>query len=174
MRVAQRAYRQSLSEIILKADKVEVFLLDFSIPDVESESVTGIETFPIVPYAKNTRIIKKVAVEKADLKEFTGAVAAALTGQENEGGVMCHYPIHGIKVFRADVPVFQTSLCWACGNYYVEYPNGPSWDQMTMSFGPLKDLLDKHMPIPPEEMEKFRRKTGGAGKQPDRPNSDKK
>lgn len=131
---------------------------------MKSESVTGIETFPILPYAKDTRIIKKSVVGPAELKDFSQAVAAALTGQENEGGVMCHYPIHGIKIFSANENIFQTSLCWACGNYFVEYPNGASWDQMTMGFGQLKDLLDKHMPIPPEEMEKFRRKTGSPKK----------
>lgn len=164
MRVAQRDYRRRLSEIILKADKIEVFLLDFTIPEVESDAVTGIETFPIVPYSKDTRIIKKAVLGQGDLQAFKEAVVSALTGEENEGGVMCHYPIHGIKIFRSNEPVFQTSLCWACGNYYVEYPNGASWDQMTMGFGQLKDLLDKHMPIPPEEMEKFRRKTGSPKK----------
>lgn len=58
-RIAQREYRKRISELILKADKIEVFLLDFSMPETEGSPVTGIEAFPMVPYQTETRIIKK-------------------------------------------------------------------------------------------------------------------
>ncbi len=157
-------YRKRISELILKADKIEVFLLDFSIPEVESESVTGIETFPIAPYEKDTRIVKKVELQPGDLKVFSEAVASALSSKGGEGGVLCHYPIHGIKVFRAGHQIFQTSLCWKCGNYYVEFPDTASWQQMSGSFMQLKELLEKHLPIPPEEVKRFEQMMGKASK----------
>lgn len=58
-RIAQREYRKRISELILKADKIEVFLLDFFMPETEESPVTGIEAFPMVPYQTETRIIKK-------------------------------------------------------------------------------------------------------------------
>jgi hypothetical protein len=58
-RIAQREYRKRISELILKADKIEVFLLDFFMPETEGSPVTGIEAFPMVPYQTETRIIKK-------------------------------------------------------------------------------------------------------------------
>lgn len=154
--IAQREYRRRTSEIILKADKIEVFLLDFSMPETEGSHVTGIEAFPIVPFQKETRILKKVEIQPADLKVFREAIASALAEKEGEGGVFCHYPIHGIKVFRANVPIFQTSLCWNCWNYYFEFPDGVSFQQMNGHFAQLKELLEKHVPIPPEEVKRFK------------------
>ena len=52
-------------------------------PETEESPVTGIEAFPMVPYQTETRIIKKVAIQPADLKVFGEAVASAI---REEGG----------------------------------------------------------------------------------------
>ncbi len=157
--VIQREYRKRVSEMVLKADRVELFLLDFSMPKVEPSAVTGIETFEIVPFGADTRIIKKIEVQQTELAAFKEAIAAALAEKEGEGGVLCHYPIHGIKVIDATGPIFETSVCWSCGNYFFKYPDGTIWQEMGGNFFKLKELLEKLLPIPPEEMERFKRMT---------------
>lgn len=67
----QLAYRKRVSQLILGADKVEVFLLDFSMEDVE----VGAGTFPVSPFNTVTRVMKKVDVAQSDLKTFRDMIA---------------------------------------------------------------------------------------------------
>jgi hypothetical protein len=43
---------------------------------------------------------------------------------ENTGGPMCHFPIHGIRIGDGEDIIFQTSICYECGNFYMPYPYG--------------------------------------------------
>jgi hypothetical protein len=148
----QKEFRDSLSAMILKADKIELLLLDFTMAEVEDVEV---ETFPIPPFQGNARIITQKAVQPADLESFKTAIATLLTAKNEVPGAFCHYPIHGIKVYQAGTQIFQTSLCWECGNYYVEYPDGSAIETMAQS-EPLKKLFDTALPIPPEELARFK------------------
>lgn len=149
----QKEYRDCLAEMVLKADKIELFLLDFTMAEVEDVEV---ETFPIPPFQGNARVITQKAVQPADLESFKAAIATFLSGKRNEGGVFCHYPIHGIRVYQAGTQIFQTSLCWNCGNYYVEYPDGPAIEEMSQRSPELEKLFNTVLPIPPEEVARFK------------------
>lgn len=148
----QQEYRDSLAEMVLKADKIELLLLDFTMAEVEDIEV---ETFPIPPFQGNARVITQKTVQPADLESFKAAIATLLTSKSEVPGAFCHYPIHGLKVYQAGTPIFQTSLCWECGNYYVEYPDGSAIETMAQR-DPLKELIDTALPIPPEELARFK------------------
>lgn len=148
----QKEYRDRIAEMVLKSDKIELFLLDFTMAEVEDVEV---ETFPIPPFQGNARVITKKAVQPADLESFKAVIVTLLSSKNDDGGVFCHYPIHGIKAYQAGIQVFQTSLCWNCGNYYVEYPDGSVIENMAQS-DLLKKLFDTVLPIPPEELARFK------------------
>jgi hypothetical protein len=154
-------YRKKLAQIIAQADTAEVFLLDFAMPEVESSAVTGVETFPIEPYSKDTRIIKKLTLKDAELAALKKVVSKVLSEKEGDGGVLCHYPIHGIKLFNGAGMIFETSLCWHCANYWVKYPDSCHFHTMGNGFGDLKTLLEKLLPIPQSERDRFKASTSG-------------
>jgi len=33
---------------------------------------------------------------------------------------MCHFPVYGLRFYKKERLMFQTSLCWACENFYVD------------------------------------------------------
>lgn len=152
-REAQRDYRNSLAEMLLKADKIELFLLDFAMAEVEDMEV---ETFPIAPFRGSSRVLAKKTVPTVDLASFKTAISEVLSAKEDLSGVLCHYPIHGIRVYRAGVQIFESSLCWTCCNYSLGYPDGPGIETMSLGDGKLKELIDTTLPIPPEEVARFK------------------
>jgi len=80
-----------------------------------------------------------------------------LLGEANDqgGGAFCHYPIHGLRLYREEDLIFQTSLCWKCSNYFFEYPDGRGARWVGFYEPSLETFLKKHMPIPKEEIERF-------------------
>ena len=148
----QLAYRQKIGKLISGCDKMEVFLLDFSMEDVE----VGVESFPISPFDSETKVIKKVEVNKSDSETFRDMVSTMLSSREpEEAGSFCHYPIHGIRLYQSGVLVFQTSFCWSCDNYYFEFPDGAGWCQLGYSRAGLKNLFERILPIPSGELKRF-------------------
>ncbi len=67
---------------------------------------------------------------------------------------MCHFPIHGIRIWDGEDIVFQTSICHHCMNFYMTYPfNRARWTGL--SDPTLQTVLNQLMPIPAEESERF-------------------
>jgi hypothetical protein len=72
------------------------------------------------------------------------------------GGAMCHYPIHGLRVWKEENMLFESSFCWACGNYSFDYDDVVSkW--MGLSPG-LEQMMKELMPIPEAEIRRFEKK----------------
>jgi len=96
-------------------------------------------------------------------------------------GAMCHFPIHGLRLFRGGELIFETSLCWHCSNYYLEYPD--DYDEASwVGFGTngIEAFLKKELPIPQSEIDRFNAEYGskikpaqqdGAGQPATRPES---
>jgi hypothetical protein len=53
--------------------------------------------------------------------------------------------------------LFRTSLCWACSNYYVEYPDDERATWVGMDDRELETLVTRLMPIPADEVERFKK-----------------
>ena len=35
------------------------------------------------------------------------------------GGAFCHFPVYGLRFYRNDQLLFETSVCWKCSNFYL-------------------------------------------------------
>jgi hypothetical protein len=148
----RRDYRASVAKTFAFADRVEVFLLDHAMgKDPAYQPKEGDETFPIRPYNKETKILKKLTIPAPQIPKWAAAVTKMLTTEKWGGGAMCHFPIHGMRIYFRDQLLFETSICWKCDNYYFE--NG--WEGLTEDAADLKALLDGFMPIPEEEKARF-------------------
>jgi hypothetical protein len=152
-------YQSALAGIIAHANRVEVFLLDFEL--LEDEEIAKIKEegrFPIRPYDATTRILKRLTL-KGD------AIAAAkenfqnLLKKEGQGsGAACHFPIHGIRFFKDDELLFETSICWQCANYYISYPDDLKATWVGLFDEKLKEFLMQQMPVPKKELDRFEAK----------------
>lgn len=152
---AQKEYRDSLADMILKADKIEIFLLDFTMEDVKDPDA---DYFPVEPFQSGAHILAKKTVPPAELSAFKAAIAEVLLAKDDHtSGVFCHYPIHGIRVQRAGCLLLESSLCWTCNNYTLKYPDGPVIENMCQPTSTLRDLFDVFLPIPPVEAARFKK-----------------
>ena len=152
-------YRAQRAEVLKKADRVVVYLLDFD--NLIEEEAFGDEekTVAVAPYEKRARILKSKEVEAKDREALLGALCKAIAEPEHTGGAFCHFPIHGIKIYAGDTLLHEGTFCWVCRNFSFKYPVGSGW--LDTGFD-LKGLFTDLMPIPEEEMERFHKKYPGA------------
>lgn len=71
---------------------------------------------------------------------------------------MCHMPVHGVRFFKDNDLLFQTSFCWTCANYFVTYPDDyetSTW--VGLGDAELKKFMLKQLPIPEEVQLRFDR-----------------
>ena len=158
---ANLGYRTAFAKTFEFADSVEVFLLDFSMGEDGTYKVTEEEDkFEIYPYDKKAKILKRRKVADKDIRKWCDAVTKTLSSdKEPIGMALCHYPIHGIRIYSHNALLFGTSYCWHCANFYFCYgPNGnrSGWISLTQDSKELRELFDGFMPIPEAEMKRFK------------------
>ncbi len=146
-------YRRDLGKAIELSDEAHVLLLDFKmveeVPDGEDDNY-----FSIVPYDSSSKILKSKKLVGEELAECAKA-ASSFVASEDLPGAFCHYPIHGLRFYREGRLIFETSICWKCGNYYLRYPYDDDAGWAGFKDVKLKAFLEKVMPIPKAEMERF-------------------
>lgn len=154
MQKVRDEYRKNLAKAVEMSDEVHVYLLDHKpiekVPDGESDLY-----FPIKPYEAHSKILKTKKLEGKDIAECNKATAVFLDSPD-EPGAFCHLPIHGLRFRLKGELVFETSICWMCSNYYVEYPDdfmdGATW--VGIGDWGLNKFLNKVMPIPQSEKDR--------------------
>ncbi|WP_395741846.1 hypothetical protein [Prosthecobacter sp.] len=149
-------YRARLADIISHANRVELVLLDFE-PTSDLEKIPEPDRFAISPSNSSTRILRRIT-PKPDIADLAKQHFQRLlrTRDDHEGGAWCHMPVHGVRFFKDDHLLFQTSLCWTCHNYFVTYPD----DDETATWVGLEDeglkkFMLEQLPIPEEELRRF-------------------
>lgn len=169
MKVATE-YRRAFAQAIGGATKIEVYLLDFEMTDAEDANRDAAwairlaeDQFPIVPYGNQSKILKRKMLSADEIKLLMPTLQRTIAVEENSGGAMCHFPIHGIRVWDGEDIVFQTSICHHCMNFYMTYPHGGA-DWTSLSDPVLRTVLDQLMPIPQKEIDRFDKKWGGKKK----------
>ena len=149
---ADREFRTEIAKTFQFADRIDVFLLDHSIgKDAAYKPKGREEAFPIRPYNKETKILKTGSVAPKDIAKWTAALRKTLMSDKEAGGALCHFPIHGLRVYARNKLLFETSLCWHCHNYYFE----DDWVSLTADAKELRMLIEALMPIPEEERARF-------------------
>jgi len=153
---ADREYRAAIATTLQFADRAEVYLLDFSIgKDFAYKPKDEDKVFPIRPYKSETKILKTATVPAKELPAWRAAVTKMVTSDKEGGGAFCHYPIHGLRIYAGTKLLFETSICWACRNYYFDYDGQHEWVSLTDDSDDLSKLLHDFMPIPEAEMKRF-------------------
>lgn len=77
------------------------------------------EEFPILPYDSVHPTYGSRELTGENLKEFLD-VWKNFPIDNSRPSVMCHFAVYGIRFYRKEKLIFQTSLCWACENFYVD------------------------------------------------------
>lgn len=159
---AQSAYRKGLSEALPAATKIEVYLLDFDVKDVDGGTegawkfLLPKDQFPIGPYKKMTRILKTKVLTPKQSKELLPALQSVVGVEKNPPSAMCHFPIHGLRIWAGDRLMFETSFCWFCGNFALEYPDYTDhW--IGIQGTELKKIINDLIPIPQTELDRFKK-----------------
>ena len=151
---AKAAYRKEFAEAITKSSKIEVFLLESFTMKTEqaaSDSAWAIrlpdDEFPVIPVCHVAKILKRKVLSADEIKILIPSLKATISVDKNHAGVLCHYPVHGIRAWDRDRIIFQTTISYVCGEFYMEYPIGES-DFVSLSSTEFAEVLNQLMPIP--------------------------
>ncbi|MCB1275986.1 hypothetical protein [Prosthecobacter sp.] len=157
-KVIEADYRERLASILQHANRVELLFLDFQLAD-DPEKLPQANRFDIPPYKSATRILRRVNakpdIAKLAIQHFQRLLR---TREDYGGGAACHMPVHGVRFFKDDDLLFQTSLCWTCENYFVAYPDQyetATW--IGLNDRELKRFMLEQVPIPKEELRRFKK-----------------
>ena len=156
---ARKDYRNSVGAALAEAEKIEMYLLDFEMKEEPEsdflfwENRLPKEFFPITPYKSKSRILLRKLLSPEETQKLIPTLQATLKLAE-PNGVLCHYPIHGIRVWKGEEILLQSSICWHCGNFTVDYPDGASFATITVP--ELKSVCDELVPIPEREIKRFK------------------
>jgi hypothetical protein len=151
---ARGEFRKRLASILDHADSVEIYLLDFSMAKEEGDKEDP-DRFFIRPYNVSSKILARKKISGDGFLPFRKAGAELLVSGVEGGGAFCHYPIHGIRFLKGEDILYQTSLCWHCQNFFVEYPDDEDASWVGIDSESLKELLSKEMPVPQSEIDRF-------------------
>jgi hypothetical protein len=151
------------SQAVPQADHVELCLLDPGLHDLlekSSPELPAQDFFPIKPYGTaKARIIKRMVLTGSDLKKVSGAFLDATRPGHTQA--MCHLPIYGLRFFRGDHLVVETSICFHCNNFYVPLTaGGYSWEALSDFSHSLRPVLESFIPIPKDLNQEMDRQVG--------------
>jgi len=152
-------YRVGKAQLIKKADRVVIYLVDFDGISDEDIFADDDETIAIAPYDKRTKILSTKEVQAEDRKVLLVALSKKIAEPEHTGGAFCHFPIHGIRVYAGENLLHEGTFCWVCGNFAFSYPQGSGWLDTNAA---LKKIFTKLIPIPKSELDRFHKKYPGA------------
>jgi hypothetical protein len=168
LEVAAADYRRGLAEAISAAMEIEIFLLDFETEEVDAKAFhrdtkPPRDRFPIVPYGSTSKILQRKRLSQDEVKALMPSLKDTVGVEKNTYGAMCHFPVHGIRIRNGDHVIFQTSICYECMNFYVEYNDGgqdASWTGLSSK--EFQEVMLRLMPIPASEIERFEKKKAEA------------
>jgi hypothetical protein len=169
LETAAAVYRKDLAEAISAAMEIEVFLLDFETEKVDSghyhwDTRQPRDRFPIVPYGSTSRILQRKRLSQDEVKALMPSLKATVGVEKNTYGAMCHFPVHGIRIRNGADVIFQTSICYECMNFYVEYSDGGQEASWTgLSSKEFQEVMMRLMPVPASQIERFEKMKVGAG-----------
>ena len=160
LEAAEEVYRIGKAREIADGDRVVIYLLSFdglkeaSVRSIFSDTYLDIEKghFPITSYQKQTRILEGKTLEKEAREQFLPMLSSQVAVPKHMGGAFCHYPIHGVRVYREDYVIYEGSFCWERGNFGFRYPHNGGWLDTNEE---LEKALKEFMPIPASEIERF-------------------
>ena len=162
---ARKEYRVAIAKQIRAAKSLDICLLRFDVegPDGSSGGYAADEDRLVFGY----EVLSTRKLKQADAKRLLELLATQIEKPKHTGGAYCHLPIHGIHVYRnGNVherhTVFSGTFCWTCENLVFRYPDGST--QRLDPNKELETLCKELMPIPADELKRFRKKHPGVFK----------
>jgi len=169
MNVVNAAYRKDLAAALAGATEIEIYLLESASFPVEKagydwEHDLPEDQFPIIPYKQSSKILQRKKLTAEEVKRLMPSLQETIRAEGAPAGVLCHYPIHGIRIRDGENILFQTSICYECGNFYMAYPlvEGANWEGL--SGKEFEKVMKELIPIPQKEMDRFEEDVMGKGK----------
>ena len=151
----QLEYRKEFSRVLLTSDKVEIYIVKFDgVTDIDPFSEDD-EKIKISPYNKETKILKKKILSEPEKKKLLHILSQQIENKNQDDGALCHLPIHGIKAYKNNQIIFESTFCWKCSNFGFEYPQGNEW-LSTNKY--LEKVFNDLLPIPQTEIDRFENK----------------
>ena len=158
-RMSALAYTESFPNV----DRIELFTLDLDhrhkekAPDDPTQErfqiggkqgFGGGETFEIF-----VEVVSKVTIDGKKCKDMTDAWRS-LSFQPN--GALCHTPPYGVRFYRENKLLFETTICWECHNFYLPEIDPKTGEMKLQLFGFKNDshakkllaIFQKELPIP--------------------------
>jgi hypothetical protein len=107
------------TEALPRCDKIEILALTFPKPfaDPLERDIPSEKAFPIRPYNKDARIEASTTITGASVESLAKTWRAMHF--DKWGGAFCHEPVYGLRFYREDKLLFETSICWKCTNFYI-------------------------------------------------------
>jgi len=104
--------------------------------------------FPIPPYGRWDKILSTAVAAGKDAEEL----AYLWRHQHFSEGFssLCHYPAYGLRFYDDANLLFETSVCWQCGNFVVKWAGFWGFDSQSRMATNLLMELQKHLPLPPK------------------------
>ena len=150
---AEVKFRKSISKMLMAADRVVIYLVDFEGESKEQVDPDDEKSIEIKPYKSRTKIIQKKELAAEDRKNLLKALCEQIAWPNHTGGAFCHYPIHGIRIYQGKELLHEGTFCWMCANFSFSYPDGGSaWLDTSTE---LKQIFMSLLPIPKDELERF-------------------
>ncbi|TWT87111.1 hypothetical protein Mal64_26450 [Pseudobythopirellula maris] len=144
-------HRKRLADDIEESTTATMHLLDIEslTPRKKQDDLPAGAGFEISPYGREARILQSKELNGEENARLIAALAQLLRTEERKFGALCHFPIYGVEIKRGDEVLFRSSFCWACTNYFVEYPVGQAgW--LGLPDAGLRKLFEELMPISDE------------------------
>jgi hypothetical protein len=127
-------------------DRIEIFLL------AAPAGAEGKGTFPVRAYGSDYPVYGTATITGADARK---AAELWTYTPKSGGGAMCHEPPYGIRMYAGEKLRFESSICWACSNFYIEsFPGTYTFYGFYAESQSAKDLLalfDSKLPYPKRE-----------------------
>ena len=147
-------YRKDFSKIILDADKVEIFIVKFDELKTINTNFDD-EKFIKTMSNKQTEILQKKVLSKNETNLILTILSNQIKSPDNESHIDCHYPIHGIKIYKQNALIFESTFCWFCSNFDFKYPINNGTLKTTKE---MEQTFKKLLPIPQSEIDRFNQK----------------
>jgi len=145
-------YRKTLAQILGTGDRIEIYLLNWQarVPPAKSwelaEPNVPENYFPALSFKELVPIVDRKMLEGPEMKRLLSRLQVNLAEQDPGMGARCHYPAHGIRVWRGEDLLFRNTICFQCSNIYVDVMG--EQDLVGLTDPTLQDVMLAHLPIP--------------------------
>jgi len=118
-----------------KADLVRIYRLQGIPADMTPKR------FPILPYESEHPTFGSTELKDEDMDRFMGSWREFPVDSSN--GALCHFPLYGFQFYKRNKLIFETSVCWACENFYVDtWFFGSNWISFDSTSQPSRELFE--------------------------------